>query len=335
MENLPNLQLITDAFIKKLLKSKEDEILDFKSEFYAINDENKRTKIKARRDLIKDICSLLNVKDRILHNNEESYLFIGIGENNDSYNGCHKSINFTNDLRQTFYQLIKNYITPHPVIIIMGFFISGDKDNLEILLKQKDGFDNVLLIIIKHKIGEIYELKKDIQDLKKGLSFTRTGADNNVLLESERRNIREFKKIPKYQIKVTRIKVLMTVLCFLIFIFDNFYISISFEYNGIKGVFIRYYNIFGEISKEIYQGQLNFSSFSNSLKFSEEIQFILAIMLLVMIFIYIMNVRISFFDFPIKKSQTTYCKLAIIATATIVCSLWGVGYVYPTIHTYG
>ncbi len=36
-----------------------------------------------------------------------------------------------------------------------------------------------------------------------------------------------------------------------------------------------------------------------------------------------------------KISQKTFCKLTIIAAATVVFSLWGVGYIYETIHTYG
>lgn len=303
MEDPHNLQQFDPNFIKQLLETKENEILDFKSDFYNVNDENEQTRIKARRDLIKDLNSLLNVKDKILHNNEESYLFIGIGEENDSYNGHHKNLKINNELRQTFYQLIKNHINPHPVVTIIDLFISGDKENIELSFTQKDGFDNVFLIVIKHKIGEIYEIKKNIQDLKEGQTFTRSGADNIVLLESEKNNIRKFKKNPKYQIKFTRIRVIMMVLCFLTFIFENFYIKISFEYNGIPGVIIKYYNIFGIISKEFHYSQMNLSNFSNSLKFLEEIQLILAIMFIVIIFLYMMNVRISLnvFEFPTKK----------------------------------
>ncbi len=36
-----------------------------------------------------------------------------------------------------------------------------------------------------------------------------------------------------------------------------------------------------------------------------------------------------------KISQNLFCKLTIIAAATVVFALWGVGYIYNTIHTYG
>jgi len=78
---------------------------------------------------------------------------------------------------------------------------------------------------------------------------------------------------------------------------------LSFEYDDIKGLLIRYYNIFGIISKEFHYSQMNLSNFSNSLKLYEGIQLILAIMFIVILFVYIMNVRIYFnvFEFPTKK----------------------------------
>jgi ABC-type transport system involved in cytochrome c biogenesis permease subunit len=36
-----------------------------------------------------------------------------------------------------------------------------------------------------------------------------------------------------------------------------------------------------------------------------------------------------------KLSQRLFCWLTIVAAATVVFALWGVGYVYETIHTYG
>ena len=48
---------------------------------------------------------------------------------------------------------------------------------------------------------------------------------------------------------------------------------------------------------------MNLTSFSNSLKYFEEVQLILAIMFIGIIFLYITNIRISLniFEFPIKK----------------------------------
>lgn len=36
-----------------------------------------------------------------------------------------------------------------------------------------------------------------------------------------------------------------------------------------------------------------------------------------------------------KLSQRLFCRLTIIAAATVVFALWGVGYIYKTIHSYG
>lgn len=44
----------------------------------------------------------------------------------------------------------------------------------------------------------------------------------------------------------------------------------------------------------------------------------------------VIHTRLTF-----KISQKTFCWLAIIASLTVVFALWGVGYVYETIHVYG
>jgi hypothetical protein len=188
-----NNEVIDEEFIKKLLKRRECENLDFKLEFYKLFHEDPNKKIEQRTNLIKDIISLSNIIKPELYYGP-SYIIIGIDDENDYYNGIHTSINLTKTLSQTFYQIIKDYIDPTPNIELKHFFISGDNKNMEILMRFKEGYDRVLLIIIKHQIGQIYEVKNNIYNIKEGQAFTRFGSYNQVLHQNERNLIHNFKK---------------------------------------------------------------------------------------------------------------------------------------------
>ncbi|MFX0073597.1 MAG: RNA-binding domain-containing protein, partial [Candidatus Hermodarchaeota archaeon] len=191
--NLRNNAVIDEEFIKKLLKRRECENLDFKLEFYKLFHEDPNKKNKARTDLIKDIISLSNIIKPELYFGP-SYIIIGIDDDNDYYNGIYTSINLTRELSQIFFQIIKDYIDPTPNIELKHFFIAGDKKNIEISMRVKEGYNKVLLIIIKHQIGQIYEVKNNIYNIKKGQAFTRIGSHNKVLIQNERNLIQNFKK---------------------------------------------------------------------------------------------------------------------------------------------
>ncbi len=179
--------------ITTLLILRESEFLDFKLEMYKIFPKNTKYGLEQRKELIKDILSLINNKTEE-NNKGIAYLIIGIGETNEIYNGIHKNTEF-NDY-QTIIQIINEYINPKFNIVFREFFIAGD--NKKILIKEKptSGYDRNLLMKINYETGIVYEIKKDIGNIElkvpiyySGLSFTRDISYIRLILQEDRERI--------------------------------------------------------------------------------------------------------------------------------------------------
>lgn len=179
--------------ITTLLNLRESEFLDFKLEMYKIFPKNSKYGLEQRKELLKDILSLINNKTED-NNKGIGYLIIGVGETNETYNGIHKNTEFNE--YQTIIQIINEYINPKFNIAFREFFIAGD--NKKILIKEKStsGYDRNLLMKINYETGIVYEIKKDIGNIElkvpiyyPGLSFTRDISYIRLILQEDRERI--------------------------------------------------------------------------------------------------------------------------------------------------
>jgi len=186
--------------IKDLLYTKECEYLDFKLYMHKIHDKDPTEKDLGKVELLKDILSLTNVKrtDQII---KDSYLIIGVDEEDEKFNGNHINIEFRDD--QAIFSLIKDYITPSLTIEINEYFLKGNLDDLKISLNSKSGYHRSLVIHIIKDLGVVYEIKKsigrkipkkgygkNITFLNIGDSFTRDGSYIRRITEIDREKIR-------------------------------------------------------------------------------------------------------------------------------------------------
>ncbi|MFW9973201.1 MAG: RNA-binding domain-containing protein, partial [Candidatus Odinarchaeota archaeon] len=189
-------QLKKSSEIKELLGTKESEFLDFKSEMYKIHDENAIRRDLERVELLRDMLSLINIKrtDKMI---KDSYLIIGIEEENEQFNGNHRNIDFRDN--QTIYNLIKDYINPSLTIEINDYFINGNLNNFKISLNSNPDYNRNIIIRLVREIGVVYEIKKNIGRkcpkskfgkkvtfLNTGDSFTRDGSFPRRLTEVDR-----------------------------------------------------------------------------------------------------------------------------------------------------
>jgi len=177
----------------RLLKQAESEYLDFKFDIYDILSSVHNKKILERQELLRDILSLLNVKDSRINTNE-SYLIIGVDEVDEKYNGRHKNINFKDT--QIIIQLVQEYIAPSFTIKFEEYFLSGDENNILLSDQQLPNYDRILLIKLIWDLGTVYEIKKEYGDsqigfLRVGDSFTRDGSHKRRIMETDRIKIRE------------------------------------------------------------------------------------------------------------------------------------------------
>jgi predicted HTH transcriptional regulator len=182
-----------------LLNHPECEFLDFKYEMYKIFPKNSKLGLKQRKEFIKDLLSLINNK-REENDKGIAYIIIGVGETNEFYNGIHKNIEFKN--YQTSIQIINEYIDPKFNIDFIEFYISGDEK--EILIKESRfvGYDRNIMIKIRYEPGTIYEIKKEIGNIKlgvsfyyPGLSFTRDLSYTRWLLQHDRERIFKLREL--------------------------------------------------------------------------------------------------------------------------------------------
>ncbi|GAH47499.1 unnamed protein product, partial [marine sediment metagenome] len=111
----------------------------------------------------------------------EAYIVIGVGDENEKYNGDHRNIDFTDE--GSLIQLINQYIAPKFKIEIDEYHISGDKDKILISVNSSAGYDRFILISLLYEVGVVYELKKScgnpnlgIEYYHEGTSFTRDGS---------------------------------------------------------------------------------------------------------------------------------------------------------------
>ncbi len=188
-------KILNEDKVINLLKEEECEYLDFKTDFYKFNNSDKKIKLESKKEFLKDILGLVNNfrKDRSLG---ISYLVIGVAETNDIYNGYHQNIKF-NDIK-TIKDLIQANIKPELITIdLKEYYISGDKENISILKEKRDGYDRIIILIIKYESGNIFSLKKDFGNPQLGVpyylentSFYRDGSHTRTSPEEVRMKIR-------------------------------------------------------------------------------------------------------------------------------------------------
>jgi len=172
-------------------------------QLYKVNSDDLEERKDSRKDLIKDIISLLNITKTDSYFNP-SFLIIGIGDTESKYNGYHNNVELLDQDRRTIFQLISNHIEPRPEIDIIEFFISGDIMNIKVSFEEHIDYDKALIFHIKHQIGEVYEIKKDLYELKASQSFTRIDSNNEILYNKDRKKIENMKtllSIPKSPLK--------------------------------------------------------------------------------------------------------------------------------------
>ncbi|MHA2267653.1 MAG: hypothetical protein ACXAB8_07620 [Promethearchaeota archaeon] len=175
----------------------ECEFLDFKFDMYNIFHNNNNARILNRQEFLRDVLSLVNIKrtEKVF---KKSYLIIGLDENNENYNGNHIHIDFNDFLTLT--HIIQTYISPSLTAEIEEFFIMGDAKNILLSKSPVSNYDRVIMIIFTHKIGDVYEIKKEYGNkgvgfLRVGESYTRDGSSKRRITESDRIIIRSLKNI--------------------------------------------------------------------------------------------------------------------------------------------
>jgi hypothetical protein len=183
--------------IKSLIMVGECEFLDFKFDMYNIFHNNNNARILNRQEFLRDVLSLVNIKrtEKVF---KKSYLIIGLDENNENYNGNHIHIDFNDFLTLT--HIIQTYISPSLTAEIEEFFIMGDAKNILLSKSPVSNYDRVIMIIFTHKIGDVYEIKKEYGNkgvgfLRVGESYTRDGSSKRRITESDRIIIRSLKNI--------------------------------------------------------------------------------------------------------------------------------------------
>ncbi len=184
-----------DLSAKRLLESEECEFLEYKLEVYKITDSNKKIRLEAKKEFLKDILGLVNNfrKDKSLG---ISYLLIGVAESNGRYNGFHQNINF-NDIG-ILKELIRANIKPDTLTIdLEEFFISGGATNILILEEKRNGYDRNIILKIDYTPGIVYEFKKNFGNPQLGVpyytegsSFYRDGSYSRLMNEEIRMKIR-------------------------------------------------------------------------------------------------------------------------------------------------
>ncbi len=189
------------SFIKKLLETKECEYLDFKIAMYDLFSEKKKTKWEQRKEFLKDILSLVNNKN-METSKGEAYIVIGVGEENEKYNGNHRNIDFTDE--GSLIKLKNEFIGPKFKIEVEEYYIFGDQDNILIRVDNSVGFDRNIIIKLLYEVGVIYELKKDcgnstfnVEYYRKGTSFTRDGSIAIRMMQEDRNKILDINNIQK------------------------------------------------------------------------------------------------------------------------------------------
>jgi hypothetical protein len=183
--------------IKSLIMVGECEFLDFKFDMYNIFHNNNNARILNRQEFLRDVLSLVNIKrtEKVF---KKSYLIIGLDENNENYNANHIHIDFNDFLTLT--HIIQTYISPSLTAEIEEFFIMGDAKNILLSKSPVSNYDRVIMIIFTHKIGDVYEIKKEYGNkgvgfLRVGESYTRDGSSKRRITESDRIIIRSLKNI--------------------------------------------------------------------------------------------------------------------------------------------
>ncbi len=144
--------------IKKLLEERECEFLDFKSQMYDIISLDKKRKQEQKAEFIKDVLSLVNNKTKE-KNLGVAFLQIGVGEENDKFNG--KITNIEKIDEQPFLQALNNYITPQINLDFIEYYIRIE-GSVEISLSEKDGFYRNYLIQLNYEVGTHYMIKKKL-----------------------------------------------------------------------------------------------------------------------------------------------------------------------------
>jgi len=195
--------------IKRILETKECEYLDFKIAMYDLFSKNKTTKWEQKKEFLKDILGLINNKN-IENSKGVAYIVIGVGEENEKYNGNHRNIDFTNE--GSLIQLINEYIAPKFKIEIDEYYISGEKDKILINLNSSARYDRIILIKLLYKVGVKYELKKkcgnptfNVEYYYKGTSFTRDGSITSRMMQEDRDKISDINNTQK-ALKTKRFK---------------------------------------------------------------------------------------------------------------------------------
>ena len=179
--------------IRDLLQSNECEFLDFKYKMYEILYSDSNRKLLEKMELLRDITSLINVKNPDIETNE-SYFVIGLGETNKKYDGRHNNVDFTHT--QSIIQLIQEFIEPSLSVEFKENYIAGDYNNIMLSDNPLPDYDRILTIIFKREIGTVYEFKKEIgnQELgfeRVGAAYTRDESHKRRLTEKDRIKIRE------------------------------------------------------------------------------------------------------------------------------------------------
>ena len=189
------------SFIKKLLETKECEYLDFKIAMYDLFSEKIKTKWEQRKEFLKDILSLVNNKN-METSKGEAYIVIGVGEENEKYNGDHRNIDFTDE--GSLIKLKNEFIGPKFKIEVEEYYIFGDQDNFLIRVDNSVGFDRNIIIKLLYEVGVIYELKKEcgnpafnVEYYRKGTSFTRDGSIGIRMMQEDRNKILDINNIQK------------------------------------------------------------------------------------------------------------------------------------------
>lgn len=179
--------------IKQLLAHKECEFLDFKSHMYKLNSENIKTKLRQKKEFLKDVIGLINNK-RYDDNFGKAYIIVGVSEESGEYKGIHRNIDNVN--KQSIIQILNQFIFPSIDLEINEYYISGDKDNILFSNVNKEGYDRIILLTLIYEVGVVYELKKQIgnsaENVKfyyEGTSFTRDGSHTRRIMQLDRYKI--------------------------------------------------------------------------------------------------------------------------------------------------
>jgi len=186
----------SDHPIKKLLKIRECEYLDFKSEMYKMNDSNQRIRLEAKKEFLKDILGLAN-NFRETKSPGISYLLIGVAESRGKYNGVHQNITF-NDIK-ILKDLIRANLKPDTLTIELNvFYISGDATRIFISDEKKKMYNRNIILKIEYTPGIVYEFKRNFGNPQigvpyytEGTSFYRDGSYTRPMTEEIRVKIRE------------------------------------------------------------------------------------------------------------------------------------------------